>query len=570
MKARRNTTLFLLLIIVASCVPRKSIVPFKEDSLTGFRTTSGKVIIQPVYEHTSWNFYNGYIAVKKDGKWGVINDKGKLVIDYRFDHPMEFSRDGYARTRLGEQYGLINTKGETVIPFDWDDLWYKPADRMAVVKKNGKWGFTDMQGKIIIPAEYDEMNHWYGWNNGWMAVCKDRKWGFIDMQNNVVIPLEYYRVNNFSEGVAFVAKKFWEWGGIDSLNNTVIPFMYELMSSPEPRFIDGIALVQKNRKYGYINKANEVVIPFRYDRLNRFYNGYAYAEIDSTGGSKESARSRWYGYIDTAGREYLEPWKSHRDRNWEVTPAPKGIPDFSCLLVKMPPLNSYRAPDYEVFVLGKKQDSLGNEISDTLYFLFDDKDSVLYMGPKPPVKPPPPVERYTLEEILNLSLTAFVEEPKSYPDLHRITSVCASYGLLIGEGNYSGKLMGPDRRKWEVFRNETLFKILSKESLRQAVWEWAGPFYKKAFQTMHPFHQQVYKDIASHLRGYINSYDRKKMEHYLKYNERRFARYDPDGTRNPYRKLCAFTDRLILLHKVVSEEEARVWINRIADEVEGW
>jgi hypothetical protein len=24
------------------------------------------------------------------------------------------------------------------------------------------------------------------------------------------------------------------------------------------------------------------------------------------------------------------------------------------------------------------------------------------------------------------------------------------------------------------------------------------------------------------------------------------------------------------VHKVVSEEEARVWINRIADEVEGW
>jgi hypothetical protein len=560
----------LLLMFAMSCAPGKSIVRFEENGRYGFRTIDGEVVTPPVYESTMWSFYNGYLGVKKDGKWGAIDEKGELVIDFVYERYLEFSSDGYSRTCLNGLYGLIDTKGNVAIPFLYDELYWKSRDGLAAVKKGGKWGFVDVSGNIIIPIEYNETRHWDGWNNGWMAVCKDRQWGFIDKENNIMIPIEYYDVRNFSEGLAFVARSFQEWGCIDSLNNLVIPFEYKLGYRPEINFEGGIALVERDRKWGYINKQNETIIPFKYDRLRRFENGYAYAETsieDPT--SENSKKIRMFGYIDQQGNEFLQPWVNFKNFNWQITAAPEAIPDYASLLVKKRPPNSCNNL-YDTLIIVQFNDTSGNVRTDTIYGGFWEGDSIYYFGTPRPPKPDPPEEKWTLEKILGLSLTALVDEPKSYPDHANLTRLCISYGLMVGGGNYHSALMNSNHQKWKLFRSETLFRVLSSEHLRQAMWEWIAPYYKRAFQYLHPMHKEVYKDIAVKLRSYINSYDKRKMERYLRRHESKFAYCDPDGKPNPYRKLFAFVDRLILIHKVVTVEEAQLWINKIADDVETW
>ncbi len=179
-------------------------------------------------------------------------------------------------------------------------------------------------------------------------------------------------------------------------------------------------------------------------------------------------------------------------------------------------------------------------------------------------------KKWTLENILNEGLNALRQEPYTYPDLNKIKEISISYGLMIGAGNFSGKFIYSNFDNWNVFKEKTLYKIISTESLRQLTWNWAKPYYKQSFKTMHPFHKQAYKEIASYIKEYINTYDLKKTYTYLKKDEKEFAHYDSDGKYNPYRKLCAFVDRLILVHKVISVEDAKVWINKIADEVLTW
>ena len=61
-----------------------------------------------------------------------------------------------------------------------------------------------------------------------------------------------------------------------------------------------------------------------------------------------------------------------------------------------------------------------------------------------------------------------------------------------------------------------------------------------------------------------------KVKAYLQRDESRFAHYDSDGKYNPYRKLFAFIDRLIIVHQVITVDDAKRWINKMADEVLTW
>jgi hypothetical protein len=56
----------------------------------------------------------------------------------------------------------------------------------------------------------------------------------------------------------------------------IIPCKYDDLGG----FMDGLALVKKNNKYGYINKEGKIVIPFQYDDASSFRNNIAIVQQD--------------------------------------------------------------------------------------------------------------------------------------------------------------------------------------------------------------------------------------------------------------------------------------------------
>ena len=119
-------------------------------------------------------------------------------------------------------------------------------------------------------------------------------------------------------------------------------------------------------------------------------------------------------------------------------------------------------------------------------------------------------------------------------------------------------------------KQKTIYNVISSETLRELVWSWISPYYKKSFESLNPFVKKSYKDIALYLKNYINNYDEQEVRDYLKRDEKKFAHYDMNGDYDPCRKLSACVDRLIIIRKVISVSDAKKWINKMADEVMSW
>ena len=81
-------------------------------------------------------------------------------------------------------------------------------------------------------------------------------------------------------------------GKEDSLKTVVIPARYDYAF----KFSEGLALIERNKKWGYINKLGEEVIPPQYVDTDSFQEELAAVKINE----------RW-GYIDKQGTEVISP-----------------------------------------------------------------------------------------------------------------------------------------------------------------------------------------------------------------------------------------------------------------------
>ena len=561
---KRLTLLTILFFALFHCVFSQELYPFKENGLWGLKTLTGKVIVAPAYDYIEQN-YDGYHRAKFQGKWGALNAHGKVAVKFKYNYLSGFYNDGWAVVRETSLFGMINQRGRIVIPLEYNSLWYF-KDGLCPAEKDEVWGFIDKKNTAVIPFEYDGFGS-CNWSEGLVTAKREYKWGFIDRNNHVVIPFIYLDALSFSEGLAMVADSNYNFGFINHQNEPVIPFIY---GSPynidffARSFHDGVAAVNLQEKTGFINQKGETVIPFKYCNVGPFFDGYAAVEVDRLDSITKSRKVIRYGYVDSTGREFLVPYGNTDCVNWRVGPAPAGLPDFSDTLMVW---DLTLKQNFFSTTVKTIKDSKGR-ITDTIEFGMICRGDTLVWDTLHHIDIPS--SKWTLPRLLNAGLNAFVNEPKTYADLNKNDKVAVGYGLLISGGNYSEAFMYPNWERWELFKKETIYKIIGDENLRQAAWDWVAPYYKQAFQFLHPFHQKTYKDIARALKEYINNYDIKKTENYLKRDERNFAHLDADGKKNPYRKLFAFVDRLILVHKVISLEDARRWINKIVDEVLSW
>lgn len=187
-----------------------------------------------------------------------------------------------------EAGGVFNATSGVRIP-EYDYAMQISNDLIIVIKTDNntrpRCGYIDITGKEIVPLEYVEVNDF---SEGLALVAKDYShYGFIDKTGKVSIPLIYDDAKPFSEGLACVEVDR-KYGYIDKSNKTIIAPEYDHASS----FKGGIALVKKDDKYGFINKKGEQITLFEYDEAKLFSEGVAVVK-----------QGKQYGYIDKNGRQ---------------------------------------------------------------------------------------------------------------------------------------------------------------------------------------------------------------------------------------------------------------------------
>lgn len=175
----------------------------------GFKSVSGKILIEPKYDLT-YPQSDGMIAVNiggqnvsktsfffDGGKWTYIDSTGKEITNFKYDGAFKFS-GGYALVKIGKKEGLLDKSGNEIIPVSFDEIGTKDDllsgkkspfhDGLIRVRLNEKWGFMDKTGKEVVPLIYSNA---YNFSEGLAAVEQNEKWGFVDKTGKVVIPLKY-------------------------------------------------------------------------------------------------------------------------------------------------------------------------------------------------------------------------------------------------------------------------------------------------------------------------------------------------------------------------------------------
>ena len=155
------------------------------------------------------------------------------------------------------KYG-VRKNDEMVVPFEYDYIQDEYFNSRTYIKaqKDGKWGTIAIDDfSLDIPFMYDEE---IGFNHRDLAEAKkDGKLGIINENNDVILPFEYDYLGDFRAIVKnekMYVTKNGRNGIINASNfNVIIPTMY----GEHLFFIDGIAAVEKDGKYGIINEKNK-------------------------------------------------------------------------------------------------------------------------------------------------------------------------------------------------------------------------------------------------------------------------------------------------------------------------
>jgi len=297
----------------------EGVIPVKLNDKWGFIDKTGKEVITFNYDYAN-PFIGGLARVQVNGQWGFIDKFGKEIIPPIYDD-VDYPSDGLIRVKTAGKILFIDESGNQIISPDYGNT-YLFNEGLAIVENishptpnfliRERYGFIDKTGREIIPLIYDDVKIPI---DGLIRVRLDKKEGLIDKTGKEIIPRIYDDMKSFSEGL-LPAKLNDKWGYIDKTGKTIIAFNYDNADS----FHNGLARVWRNKKCGYIDITGEEVISIKYDDAGSSWksktfgreNDYEFAEEITGDGMfvEELARvktnSKW-GFIDKIGREIIPP-----------------------------------------------------------------------------------------------------------------------------------------------------------------------------------------------------------------------------------------------------------------------
>ena len=190
-------------------------------------------------------------------------------------------------------------------------------NQLYLIEDQGKYGFINSEGAIIINPIYNYARRFHegvAWVNlGGSKQSYDvigGKWGFIDKKGEIVreIDLELVNLINFSEGLSWVmtgeTKYNGIWGIINIKGNWVLEPEYKFTQAHG--FINGVSIVEANRKKGYVKNTGELLFEPQFDSVGAYSDGISWVNV----GAEEDydgfmVGGKW-GLVDINGEYIVE------------------------------------------------------------------------------------------------------------------------------------------------------------------------------------------------------------------------------------------------------------------------
>lgn len=314
--------------------------------------TNGAVIIPPhSYAVESdpdvTKFSDGVAWARGEGSWHAVDKTGRelFILEKNLwpeDGKSDF-RDGLAMVydRETQTDGFVDKTGRLVIPCESKNVGsFHDGPAKVHDAANAYDGYMDVSGKVVVPYQYADAKDFV---NGFGAVRLGARWTIIDTTGKELLPQTYsYDASHWPNDISPEAIRAQGDDGYAFINKSgqVVSGGYKRAES----FVNGMAKVQKDGKYGYVNQAGVLVVPCQYTSADDFCDGYAvvkaggdssYSIIDKSGKvtgtisadkydsihgpdyesvnagngcfwiSSDASGTRRYGFIDYAGREIV-------------------------------------------------------------------------------------------------------------------------------------------------------------------------------------------------------------------------------------------------------------------------
>ncbi|MDR0935120.1 MAG: WG repeat-containing protein [Oscillospiraceae bacterium] len=241
----------------------------------------------------------GYVQVKLDGKWGIASASGVQLLPCVYDRISTFS-DGKAIVSQNGEVFAVDSKGrrlallkdETVNIENFGNL---ANDRFSL-KRGGKYVRSSSEFSVGS-VEFEEIGMY---SNGYAAAKTNGKWGLVDIGTEFLLPAEYDDVIRDTLGRAYFRGAVFARKGSDVYLFTTdsegalvqSPITYE---DAKP-FIDGLAAVKQNGKWGFIDIDGSIKIDCEYDDALSFSGHLAAVKSGEL-----------WGYITLGGKIVIEP-----------------------------------------------------------------------------------------------------------------------------------------------------------------------------------------------------------------------------------------------------------------------
>lgn len=143
------------------------------------------------------------ILFTENGLWGYKETTGKTIIEAIYDEGTDF-KDGLAVVRIKNTFQVIDTEGKVIINgIDYQAI--KPfSENRAAVCKNNKWAFINRNGKLVCDFIFDNAGSVH---NNRASIKIANSWGYADKNGNIIIEPQYEAVTGYRKGKATVYKR---------------------------------------------------------------------------------------------------------------------------------------------------------------------------------------------------------------------------------------------------------------------------------------------------------------------------------------------------------------------------
>lgn len=289
--------------------PSPKYAPVMLNKKWGFSDSNGNKVITFKYDDI-FHYDDSVFVAKYNGKYGIADYKDNVIVKFQCECIYYKLYGNATFIEIGGKIALLNSRlkqvTENLFTPGLGDSYDEGGLARLVLASTNKCGIVEVEtGNILIPFEYDEINLP---SEELLCAQKNDKYGYVNIKNEVIIPFIYDDAKDFSEGLALVGKNdkvmmtriglMWKkkYGFINKRGEVELPFKFadQTLVSLETGggFYDGLAAIgidRPNNVYagaiGYINKKGDFVISPQYDSASKFFAGVAVVEKDDKYGA---------------------------------------------------------------------------------------------------------------------------------------------------------------------------------------------------------------------------------------------------------------------------------------------